>query len=87
MSDEILLTKEVLKNEVVSVDYYTLNGVKYGDKKKILNALSDLGVDLNLTILNLIIGNHMVPKNITSKYPDFKFVDNATDIPTRYYHK
>lgn len=87
MSDKsIIITKEVLKNEVVSVDFYTLNDVKYGDKKDLLGALADLGVDLTLTVLNLILGNHMVPKNVTSKYPTLKFIDNATGTPTKYYY-
>lgn len=86
-NNDIVLTKEVLKNEVVSVDYYTLDGTKYGDKKDLLKALADLGIDLNLTVLNLILGNHMVPKNVTSKYPQLKFIDNATGITTRYYYE
>lgn len=85
MNNELLLTKEVLKNEVVSVNYYTLNGIKYGNKKDLLKALSDEEVDISLSILNVILGNHMVPKNITNDHPNLRFIDNATGIETRYY--
>lgn len=86
-NNSIIITKEVLSNEVVSVDYYTINGTKYGDKRVMLEVLAKFGIELNLTTLNLILGNHMVPKSVTSKYPNLKFIDNVDNIPTRYFYK
>ena len=68
--NDIILTKEVLSNEVVSVNYYTLDGIKYGDKKELVKALNDKGIPMNLITLNLILGNHLVPKFIVSKHPE-----------------
>ena len=82
---DIIITKELLSNEVVSVPYYTLDGIKYGTKQNLLEALSNKGVKLNITTLNLILGNHMVPKHVTSMYPNLRFVDNAENIATRYF--
>ena len=38
---DIIITKELLSNEVVSVPYYTLDGIKYGTKQNLLEALSN----------------------------------------------
>ena len=82
--NDIILTKEVLSNEVVSVNYYTLDGIKYGDKKELVKAMNDKGIPMNLITLNLILGNHLIPKFIVSKHPEFKFIDNTCDTPVRY---
>lgn len=84
--NEIILTKEVLSNEVVSVNFYTLDGIKYGDKKELIKVLNDKGIQINLITLNLILGNHLVPKFIVNKYPEFKFIDNTCDTPVRYFN-
>ena len=44
--NDIILTKEVLSNEVVSVNYYTLDGIKYGDKKELVKTLNDKGIPM-----------------------------------------
>lgn len=86
-STEVIITKELLTNGIVSVPYYQIDEEQFSNKSELLEFLSTLGITMNLTTLNLILGNHMVPKSVTSKYPNLKFIDNVDNIPTRYFYK
>lgn len=86
--EEVVLIKDEITDGIAVACFYLVNDTQFSNKREVLDYLkNNYGMTITMPHLNMMTGNHVVNKSITSRYPNFRFIDKTYEGDIQYFYE